>query len=116
MGVALLGCKSLDQRTAERTARLREMYPPGTTRAEVQAKWGATQPDFCASRPSAGWQAHTNKYVARELMAKEAATGKRIETEVRYWGPDGFLSLCYCFYYFDADGKLVDVQWEYKSD
>jgi len=60
-----------------------------------------------------------NAYLARKLSALEASTGKRIESVDRYWGPDGFMSLCYCWYFYDASGKLIDlidVEWEFKSD
>jgi hypothetical protein len=68
------------------------------------------------SRPSEGWDAHTNRYIAKQLQNMEASTGKKIETVDRYWGPDGFLSLCYCWYYYDSANKIVDVEWEFKSD
>ena len=117
--VALLsGCKSVSspQYAAERTAKLREMYPPGTSKQAVQAKWQQTKPDFTASRPSNGWEAWPNKNLAQVLIALETKTGQKIETVERYWGPDGFLSLARVWYYYDSNDRIIDVEWEYMSD
>lgn len=86
------------------------------SKEDVQARWGGTKPDFSASRPGSGWTAYPNEYIARKLGDRESATGKRIESVDRYWGPDGFLSLCYCWYFYDSGGRIVDVEWQYKSD
>jgi hypothetical protein len=45
-------------------------------------------------------------------------TEKQVASLERYWGPDGLmgLGLCYCWYFYDEDGKVVDVEWQYKSD
>ena len=115
LSFVLTGCMSYDEYVAKRTAGLRKMYPAGMTRDEVQSKWNS-QPDFSVSRPAGGWNAHTNKYLADVIIAEEASTGKRIEFVERYWGADGLFSLAYCWYYYDADRKIVDVEWEYKSD
>ena len=83
---------------------------------EVQAKWGKTRPDFSATRPNTGWPAHPNNYIAKKLDGMETNTGKQIEFVDRYWGPDGFQSLAYCWYFYDSTRRLVDVEWQYKSD
>jgi len=114
--LALAGCASNQQRATDRTAKLRESFPPGMAKEEVQTKWGQFKPDFSASRPSGGWDAYKNNYIAKKISGMEASTGKRIESVDRYWGPDGFMSLCYCWYYYDSSGKIVDVEWQYKSD
>jgi len=114
--LTVAGCVSSQERAAGRTARLREMYPPGMSSEEVQAKWGSIRPDFSASRPVNGWDAHPNHYIARKLKAVETSTGKQVKSVDRYWGPDGWMSLCYCWYFYDSDGKIVDVEWQYKSD
>jgi len=116
LGLTLVGCTSYEQHAADRTARLRKMYPAGMSKEDVQAKWDQRKPDWSATRPSEGWESHQNAYLARKLSALEASTGKRIESVDRYWGPDGFMSLCYCWYFYDASGKLIDVEWEFKSD
>jgi hypothetical protein len=114
--LTLVGCVSYQQHAAERTAQLREMYPPGISKEAVQAQWGQVTPDFTASRPSSGWDAHANRYIAEKLGDMESRMGTRIESVDRYWGSDGFLSLCYCWYFYDSRGRLVDVEWQYKSD
>ena len=92
------------------------MYPPGMPKEEVQSKWGQTKPDFSASRPDKGWEAYSGQYIAKKLQAREASTGKNIASVDRYWGPSGLMSLCYCWYFYDSAGKIVDVEWQYKSD
>jgi len=114
--LAITGCVSPQEHAAERTARLREMYPRGMSSEQVQAKWGKIRPDFSASRPATGWDAHSNQYIARKLNGVETSTGMQVQSVDRYWGPDAWMSLCYCWYFYDSDGKIVDVEWQYKSD
>src|SRR5262245_33147302 len=117
VALTLCGCTSLEDYTAQRTARLREMYPPGMSREEVQAKWGPqAKPDLSVTRPSGGWVTDTNSRFGSYMQKKEASVGKRIESVERYWGPDGLYSLAYCWYYYDENAKVVDVAWQYKSD
>src|SRR6266404_451969 len=112
----LAGCVSVQQEAATRTDRLRVDYPPGTSKERVQSRWGQISPDFSASRPSGGWAAHPNSYVAKKLEDVEAHTGKQIESFDRYWGLYTSMSLCCCWYFYDSSGKIVDVEWQYKSD
>jgi len=91
------------------------MYPPGMSRAEIQAKWGG-KPDFSALRPPTGWKSYSNSYLGKKLATLETKSGRRIDSVDRYWGPDGLWSLAYVWYYFDSDSKLIDVEWQYKSD
>jgi hypothetical protein len=116
LGLTLVGCTSCQQQAADRTARLRKMYPPGMSKEDVQAKWDQSKPDWSATRPSKGWESHQNAYLAKKLSGLEASSGKRIESVDRYWGPDGSMSLCFCWYFYDAGGKIMDVEWQYKSD
>ncbi len=116
LGFMLTACASIQEHAAKRTSRLREAYPPGTSKEEVQSRWGQIKPDFSASRPVVGWAGHPNSYIAKKLADMETTTGKRIEVIDRYWGPDGFMSLCYCWYFYDSSGRIVDVEWQYKSD
>ena len=111
-----VGCASYQEHAAKRTARLREVYPPGTPKAEVQRRWGQSKPDFSAMRPDQGWDAYANRYIAKKLQNEEASTGKSIASVNRYWGADGLWSLCYCWYFYDSADKIVDVEWQYKSD
>lgn len=114
--LALAGCVSVQQQAAVRTERLRVDYPPGMSRQQVQSRWAQTKPDFSVSRPASGWAAHPNSYLARKLESVEARTGKQIDSVARYWGLYTSMSLCYCWYFFDSSEKLVDVEWQYKSD
>ncbi|GAA5482200.1 hypothetical protein [Haloferula sargassicola] len=110
------GCASYETHAARRTAGLREMYPPGTSRQEVQRKWKPVEPDFSAARPGQGWRAYPNDFIARKLAGVEVRTGKRVALVERYWGPDGFVSLCWCWYFYDSTERVIDVEWQYKSD
>jgi hypothetical protein len=86
------------------------------SREAVQARWNPIQPDFAALRPDAGWDAYQGKHVAKVLADLEVRTGKRIESVERYWGPDGYMSLCYCWFFYDSSDRIVDLEWQYKSD
>ena len=116
LALTVTGCVSYQEHAAERTARVREMYPAGMSKEAVQAKWGQTKPDFSASRPTNGWDSEPNQYIAKKLKDVEARTRKKVGSVDRYWGPDGWMSLCNCWYFYDSGGKLVDVEWQYKSD
>jgi len=116
LALTVTGCVSDQQHAAERTARLRDMYPAGMSREEVRAKWGGTKPDFSASRAANGWESEPNQYLANKLKAVEARTGKKVEYVERYWGADGWMSLCNCWYFYDSGNKLIDAEWQYKSD
>jgi hypothetical protein len=115
-GLTVTGCVSYQEHAVKRTAKLRQIYPTGTLREEVQTKWGQIKPDFSAIRPPDGWEAYQNQYIAKKLKDVEGSAGKRVDSVDRYWGPDGWMSLCYCWYYYDSNGKIVDVEWQYKSD
>jgi hypothetical protein len=92
------------------------MYPPGMSKQAVQTRWRQSKPDFSASRPTDGWDAYPNKYLAKALIAVETKTGKKIASVERFWGADGWMSLARCYYYYDANDCLIDVEWEYMSD
>ena len=53
---------------------------------EVQSRWQGIKPDFSASRPDKGWDAHANQYIAKKVQSEEASTGKGIATVDRYCG------------------------------
>jgi hypothetical protein len=115
--IALIGCASTQQNGAERRQKLLEMYPPGsTTRADVQNKWGANHCDFSVTRPTEGWRVYNNDYVRARVENSEQRTGKPVYRCERYMGPDGFLSLACCWYYYDEQDRLVDAEWQYHSD
>lgn len=123
----LAGCFSSKYDPAYRHQKLLELYPLGTTtRADVAAKWGKKKPDFSIERPAAGWlslapfsvdgrQANIVFFVERALNV-EKRVGVSVYRMERFWGTDGLSSLCYCWFYYGQDDKLIDVEWQYKSD
>jgi hypothetical protein len=119
LGLMLEGCatsQSSEDWAAERTAKLRIIYPPGMSKEEIDAKFGKSKPDFSAARPHGGWSAYSNPYIIKKIQAVETSTGKTVQLVERYWGPDGLLSLCYCWFFYDAGNKVIDVEWQYMSD
>lgn len=117
MLLAVTSCRSPEVDERERSAELRQLYPPGsTTRADVQAKWESAEPGISVVRPAAGWQACPNESVRDRVLEVEARTWESVLLAERYWGPDGLFSLCYCWFYYDAEDRLVDVEWQYCSD
>ncbi len=119
LSLALGGCsfrESVRREAASRTERLRLDYPPGMSREAVQSRWGQIKPDFSASRPSSGWSAHPNRDLTKRVESVEARTGNRIDSVERYWGLATSMSLCYCWFFYDSGEKIVDVEWQYKSD
>ncbi len=115
--MALVGCMSTEQYQAQRRLRLLEMYPPGTTtRADVQKKWDTIRPDLSVTRPAAGWNACNEPWIRAFVENSERRTGKPVYQVDRYMGPDGFLSLCWCWFCFDEHDRLVDAEWQYHSD
>lgn len=121
------GCQTHDEYSQERRQRLLEIYPPNrTTRPEVQAKWGNAKPDFSLERPKDGWaklavfsvngrEANIGFFINQALRA-EKRTAKTVYRMERYRGVDGISSLCYCWFYYDENDKLVDAEWQYMSD
>jgi hypothetical protein len=100
-----------------RTDQLREMYPAGTTtRDDVQDRWNGMHPLLSVERPDEGWESCTQAVVARRAHEVSERTGQRVELVERYWGPDGWFGLCYCWYFYDAELHVVDVAWQYCSD
>ena len=82
----------------------------------MQERWEGIEPSLSIARPEAGWQVDSSELVPWKALSAEMRTGKAVELVERYWGPDGFLSLCYCWFYYDAEDRLVDVEWQYCSD
>jgi hypothetical protein len=78
------GCASVHDHPSKRTDQLRQIYPAGTSRQAVQAKWGKIKPDFSASRPANGWQAYQNQYIATKIKNVEVITGKQVDSVDRY--------------------------------
>jgi hypothetical protein len=121
--VACAGCSSPAMYDPKiRRDRLLAIYPPGqTTRADVQKKWAPINPEFTVARPADGWAALDKPGVRERIAASERRTGKPVQLVDCYVGPDGrssldFFGLCYCWFYYDAADKVVDVEWQYHTD
>lgn len=118
------GCQSYEQYGAERRGELLTIYPPGvTTRTSVAERWGPDRPRefpryYAATRPAPGWEAFDIPTVGRQALASEKRVGRAVASLERYHGPDGrrFLGLCYVWYYYDGDDRLIDVEWQGASD
>lgn len=108
--------KSFDDHAEMRRQRLLEMYPPGaTTKKDVRAKWNVP-PQVEASRPAGGWDSHSEGWVRSYGSRAEKRIGRRIPQLERYYGADGMFSLCYCWFYYDSSGRLLDAEWQWSSD
>jgi hypothetical protein len=116
--VVSAGCSSAaDYDPKVRRDRLLAIYPPGqTTRADVQKKWEPISPEFTVARPADGWAALDKPRVSERIATSEQRTGKPVQLVDCYVGPDGFLGLCYCWFYYDAADKVVDAEWQYHTD
>ena len=124
--LVLAGCggghEKYMQQQAERTARLHEAYPVGLARAEVHARLKADAhgteqvPVLSGVRPATGWLAVPQVPGGNWCARAEERTGKAVASFERYSMVDGFLSLCYYWFYFDEADALVDVEWQYQSD
>jgi hypothetical protein len=100
-----------------RRLELLVLYPPGkTNRSEVESKWAPTQPDLSEIRPAAGWGSSLNAEVRKRVAASELRTGKAVYRTDRYTGLEDLFSLCYCWFYYDEQDRVVDVEWQYHSD
>jgi len=115
----IAGCysqKTFDDYTEKRRQRLLEMYPVRkTTRKDVEARWGFP-PQIKSKRPSAGWKNDPDIWVKNYATKAETRIGKKIAMAERYYGPDGMFSLCYCWFYYDSSGRLLDAEWQWSSD
>lgn len=122
VGLAVLalshaGCASYEQIAEQRSRRLLETYPPVVTmRDDVQRRWGNTKPDIAETRPAGGWPECPNRAVQAWVQSVERRTGKQVAACDGYRGVDGLFSLCRCWFFFDADNRLIDAQWQYMSD
>jgi hypothetical protein len=114
----LVGCASPDHYDpVKRREKLLVLYPPGkTTRADVTARWGDQPATTTAKRPAAGWAAYEFPGIAERCLASEKRTGKRVDSCERRLGTDGMFALCYCWFYYDRQDRIVDVEWQWSSD
>jgi len=102
--VVLAACASADEYAAERRVRLLELHPPGTPRAQIHKEFGGTEPEFSLTRPEAGWRTFESATIGARALAE------------RWFMPDGFFSLCYVWFYYDDDDRVVDAEWQYHTD
>ena len=112
-GVAFAACAFTEQ---GRSDRLREMYPQGTARADVIARFKA-EPKISELRPAAGWVALPKPYLAERVAGAEQRVGRspaRLDVYVAY--PDGVFSLCNVWFYYDENDRVLDTEWQYHSD
>ena len=117
MAGMLSGCGSTQEYAIQRSQRLLALYPVGvTTRSAVSARWGGDSGMKTAQRPSGGWNKHPTEEVARRCLASESRTGRRVQSYECRFGPDGLFSLCYCWFYYDRQDRLVDAEWQWSSD
>jgi len=123
IGVACAGCSSPAMYDPKiRRDRLLAVYPPGqTTRADVQRKWAPVNPEFSVARAPDGWATLDKPRVRERIAASELRTGKPVQLVDCYVGPDSrssfdFSGLCYCWFYYDAEERVVDAEWQYHTD
>jgi len=111
-----IACVSASTYAAQRREKLLALYPPGTTsRADVQARF-STQPEFSELRPDSGWSNDRIALIVSMVEQSERRTGKSPYRVERYLAPDGWLSLCRCWFYYDESDRLVDADWVYVKD
>ncbi|MDD3276299.1 MAG: hypothetical protein PHP93_04530 [Kiritimatiellales bacterium] len=116
--IALLSsCTSYNQYIVNKHQMLLDAYPPGmTSRSEVAARWSPVLPDLSMERPVDGWTVKKEPFIAQRLDAIEKKTNRIVARFDRYYGVDGFLSLCRCWFFFDENDRLIDAEWQYVSD
>jgi hypothetical protein len=109
-------CGSLENHEADRREQLLAIYPPGkTTRTDVQQRWGNPRWDFSETRPAAGWA--TNRFVGARALTSEQRTGQPVHRIEGHLAPDGISGgLCRCWFYYNEDDRLVDVDWQWHTD
>jgi|SRR5581483_3375983 len=123
LAVVSTGCSSPGAYDPKvRREQLLAIYPPGsTTREDVKKKWSPVMPEFTTARPAQGWAALEYPSVRERVASSERRTGKSVQLVDCYVSPDSRSSfdlwgLCYCWFYYDAADKVVDVEWQYHTD
>lgn len=115
--LALCSCATYEEIAAKRRERLLESYPPQiTTREMVAARWAPIMPELSYTKPREGWVSQEPRYAGEHVRAREKVLKQSIASFERYYGPDGLLGLCRCWFYYDAAGRLIDAEWQYASD
>jgi hypothetical protein len=111
--LATLGCFASTNEGARRE-QLLAAFPPATTTLDDVHRRLSGPPAFTRDRPDTGWS--PKEHAGARALAAERRTHAAVQRVERYQLPDGVFSLQYDWFYFDADGQLVDADWEYSSD
>lgn len=114
--LVLAACTSADEYAAQRRVQLLELHPPGTPRTRIHAEFGGSRPELSLTRPEAGWRACENAAVGARVLASVKRTGEAVARVERWYLPDGFFSLCWVWFYFGDDDRVVDAEWQYHTD
>jgi hypothetical protein len=109
-------CGSYAQYAEGRRAEVLAAYPPGTARDDIHTRI-AHEPDVMETKPASGW---STGWIQEHVDSSQKRTGKRVWTVERYslpgCGSSSPLSLCREWFYYDQTERVVDVDWEYRSD
>lgn len=117
LALLLCSCASYEEIAAKRSAKLLEIYPlQTTTREKVAARWAPLKAELAYSKPQEGWATLEPHFAGEHVAAIEKKLNRPVASFDRYYGPDGLLGLCRCWFYFDDAGRLVDAEWQYASD
>ena len=88
-------------------------FPPGkTTRADVERAAGHAQ--LTRERDASGWTCAD--YICLTVRHSEQRTNTKVYRVERYQVPDGFFSLAYDWFFYDAHDVVIDAEWQYASD
>lgn len=107
---------SMEEHAAGRRQTLLEMYPVQKTQSKDIATRFGHPPQVKQTRPTGGWTELQDLWVRKYVMETETRTGKPVHEVERYFGSAGVFSLCYCWFYYDGAGRLLDADWQWSSD
>jgi hypothetical protein len=114
--LVLAACTSSAEYAAEKREQLLDLHPPGTPRAKIHEEFGGSEPAFSYTRPEAGWRAFEPAAIGARVLASVKRTGESVARVERWYMPDGFFSLCYVWFYYGDDDRVVDAEWQYHTD
>jgi hypothetical protein len=103
----LVGCAH-DHR--DRAAEAHAAFPQGTSRAEVDERWG--EPLVTKTRPDIGW-------TDPDVLAIEERTGTlvyRFDQHVLNDTTSFWITLSQFACFYDRDDRVIDVVWERTGD
>ena len=115
----LVGCgsffKDFDRDEDARQELLQQIPVGALSRSEVHAREDGAEPSNAWQRPPEGWSDDEYGYNAW-CRRSESRTGTQVARAERYLHPRGVFGLSYWWYFYDADDRLVDVDWQWTSD